>query len=429
MVLVCLCLFAPAALAQTRTIAVYVDGPDAARIRAEVVPAVGVGTEIADDGAFRAELAREGQRKPLGKSVDSASIDRMRNAARAIGAEAVIVVRVRRDSDARRILLLIVDVSDGPSPVKNVRLDLRSYEKDAEQIAAALRGSLDRYAPSPEAPPVPAAREPVEAAASPAPTSPSVRGEPARSLPQGKTVPEATAAHLAVTSLLDVALGVEAVGRHFTYDNGISRKTDNYSLFPALGIGVRAKVFPFAASGAPWGDIGVAVDSSLTFLQTNELEGASTNTVPLSYSLGLCARIHPGTSERFLFGASAGYAFASFGTVGPANSELPDVTYRSVRSAVDARVAFGRFSVLAAAALRVIADPGHISTRFYNPRGFGLDAEVGTAFMFVRRLEARVTARYEQYSFSFHPPPQAMFSAGNASDQLYGIRTSVAFIY
>jgi hypothetical protein len=418
-----LCLFARAGFAQTKTIALYVDGPDAARVREAVIPVVGVAAEVAGDKVFRTALARAGQKKPFGKKLDDASIDRIRTAGRAIGAEAVIVLRVRRDKAARRVLVLVVDVSGGPSPSSTVRLDLVSHDADGDEIATALREPLDRYVPRPEppAPPAPSVPVRVEAPASPAP-SPGVAIErEARS--------DATPAQREATSIVDVAVGAEAVGRHLAYANGISGKTNVYDLFPALGLGASAKLFPLAHFGRPWADIGIAGDGSFTVLQSNDLRGALSDTIPFSYWLGPCARIHPGASERLLFGASVGYAITSFGVVGPPNSELPDVKYQSLRLAAGGRATFAPVSLVVGAAFRALLDPDGISTRFYGPRGFGFDAEAGVTVMVVRDLEARLAARYEQYSLSFHPPPGATFSAGHATDELYGVRASLALFF
>jgi uncharacterized protein YbjQ (UPF0145 family) len=418
-----LCLVAHVGFAQTKTIALYVDGPDAARVREAVIPVVGVSAEVAGDKVFRTELARAGQKKPFGATLDGASIHRIQTAARAIGADAVVVLRVRRDRTARRVIVLVVDVSEGPSPATTVPLDLRSHEADADEIAAALREPLERYAPRPEPPPPPAPAPSIPARAETPPAPPVVSERDAAD------ARDATPAHRAATSILDMAFCAEAVGRHFAYADGISGKTKVYDLFPALGLGARAKLFPLAHFGRPWADIGIVGDGSLTILQSHDLRGALSNMIPVSYSVGPIARIHPGASERLVFGVSVGYAVTSFGSVGPPSSELPDVTYRSLRFAADGRATFGRFSLVAGAAFRALLDPDGISTRFYGPRGFGFDAEAGMTFMVVRNLEARLAARYEQYGVSFHPPPGATFSAGHATDELYGVGASIALLF
>ncbi len=237
------------------------------------------------------------------------------------------------------------------------------------------------------------------------------------------------AAPIVANSLLDMAAGVEGVGRHFTYTNGIAPHASVYNLFPGLAFGARARMFPGRPLGHPWSDIGVDIGGALTLLQHGQSQGALLSTIPISYVAALCARIHPWSSERFLLRPSVGYAFTDFGAVGPANAELPDVSYRSLRTAVDALMVFDRVSIDAEVAFRAVVDEGAISSRFYDPQGFGLDSELGVAWMFLRRLEARLAARYELYSFSFKPQAGATFGAGKALDQMFGLRASGAVLF
>jgi len=241
--------------------------------------------------------------------------------------------------------------------------------------------------------------------------------------------PLKTPAQQIATSWLDVALGGEASGRQFKYASGIEQNASVYRMFPAPTAAVGGTVFPLASLGWPWGDIGLAGDYSVTALRARDLRGATSSAAPTSHSLGACARVHPGAAARLLLGACVGYAFTSFGKVNAPASELPDVTYRSVRPAVSARFTFGVFSIFSVAAFRAIVDPNAISPRFYNPRGYGFDAELGGGLTVARRFEIRVLGRYESYSLSFRPPHGATFGAGSALDQLYGMRLSVAFVY
>src|SRR5579872_4339797 len=133
---------------------------------------------------------------------------------------------------------------------------------------------------------------------------------------------------------------------------------------------------------------------------------------PSEYAVGLRARIHPGKDPSAILGLSLAYTLVTFASVGPADTELPNVTYRSVRPAVDARFPLGRFSILSSVAYHVIFDAGAISTRFYGPSGYGLDFELGAAVMVAPRIELRLSGWYSRYTFSFTPPPGATFGAG-----------------
>jgi hypothetical protein len=199
-------------------------------------------------------------------------------------------------------------------------------------------------------------------------------------------------------------------------------------LLIAPGTSLRGQVFPLAKLGGPWGDIGIAASYVRIFSEDNDSGDATSDIHPTSYSAGLRARIHPGADPRIILGVSVEYAFTSFRSVGLTPFDLPEVTYRSVRSAVDARIPLGPVSILGGVAFHAIVDANAISTRFYNPSGYGLDAEIGGAFMFVRRVEARLLADYELYSFAL-APPSVHSVAGSALDQFYGARLALGFVF
>jgi len=237
-----------------------------------------------------------------------------------------------------------------------------------------------------------------------------------------------TPAQLAAASVVDVAFAGGIAGRRFEYSNGIQPHGSLYTLFPAPAAGARGQLFPLAHAGAPWGDVGLIADYERIFSQMNDADSVGTDVRPSSYAAGLRARIHPGPDPRLIVGVSVEYAFTSFRPVGPPPFNLPDVTYRSVRSAIDTRVYAGRFSLIEEVGFRFVVDGDAISTRFYSPEGHGLDAELGAALLLVRGVEARAVVDYELHSFTFTPPAGATFGAGSARDQLYGARLALAFV-
>ncbi|MDP8998826.1 MAG: hypothetical protein M3O46_01805, partial [Myxococcota bacterium] len=311
-----------------------------------------------------------------------------------------------------------VGLIDGPGPVKKARLDLKSHEDDSAEIAAALGDALDRYAAQPPEPPTAPALEAGTPDGAQGTLPPVGMPEPYRS---GAAIPvgvRPTTAQGVAKSFFEVTLGADIYGRRFEYRNGISRSPSIDSRLQAVAARASGKIFPFAGEG-PLGGIGIAAEYSSALFRTN----------PSSYSFAICVRIPMRSDARALVGASVGYSVASFPSVGTPNAELPGVTYRSIRPAVDVRVTLGPVSVLASTAFRAILDADAISTRFYNPRGYGFDAEVGAALMFAPRFEWRLVARYTRYLFAFTPPDGATFAAGDALDQWYGAQGSLAFVF
>jgi hypothetical protein len=444
------------AYAEGKAIAVYVEGPDAEAVREEVIEAMPAGTALADERAFHQEFVREGQNKPLGKEVDTAAIERIRRAARVMGIAAAVVVRVRRDARGRHALVIAVPAWNAPASVDEVSLDGKSHQDDVDAVAQALGHTLDRnvgepanpvkHPPSDEAssaPQSPAADPSTSAPAgsssssatgprSPATTEAS-RESPALTLPEeppaanSEIAPTAsTAAHRVATSDLDASVGGDVDGRHFVYRNGIAPHARTFNLFPAFGAGARVALFPLARAQGGWKDIGV-LGEYWQLLSGGQTGGTGANVRPSAYAVGLRTRIHPG-HERLLLGVSVAYAFLSFGAAGPQPAELPDVKYRSVRPALDARIAFGNVAVFGAAAFHFLVDESGISTRFYAPSGYGVDGELGGALMIVPGLEARLSAWTSLYSLRFNPPAGATFRAGGALDESYGARLAIAFV-
>ncbi len=431
-----------AALAQTDAVALYVEGPGAEAVRTAVLEALPPGIKLADESAFRQEFVREGQNRPLGKDLDLAAIDRVRRAARVTGVAAALVVRVRRDQTARRVMLLVVPAWKTPASAEEVPLALTPHAEDVATLASALGQSLDPYAPPPaRSTEVPAAAPPASesglregqnsAPAAPAVTQPPFATRPATAfdVTEGAIRPTRTPAELMATSVLDIAVGSEIVARHFDYTSGIQPEGARYTLFPAAGVDIRGQLYPLANANVSWArDIGFVAEYLRIFSQMNDTSSLPDDVSPSSYSAGLRARIHPGENPRLILGLSVEYTSTSRLAVGPAPFELPNVTYRSVRPAIDTRVYFGRLSVFQEVAFRALVDQDAISTRFYGPRGYGVVAEVGAALLLHRGIEARLGFDYELYSFAFHPPPGAAFEAGSARDQLYGVRLALAFV-
>jgi len=438
---------APAAAETRTTIAIFVDGPGAAAVRQAVLKAIPQEIDVADPSRFRAELARAGQTKGFGE-FNKTAIFRLRRAASAVGAEAVVVLRVRDDKKSRLVRLLVVDlVAEVPPPI-SVRLGPKPIDNDSRDLAALLGHSLDVYAPPPAPPPEEAGApegdgekeankdEPTPDVPPPpvavvAPVTPSV-GAPPEPAPAVPPPPRRTAAQLAARSTIDVALGAEAAGRHYEYDNGIARAPYVFRLPAKPAVIARATLFPLAWTKSILGDLGVAFTYGRVSLEKADVDGPLKVAPPTAYSVGLRARIHPGLAAgtpRIILGIEVGYAFSAFSVVGPPNAELPPVTYRALRPALDVRLPLGNFSLLGAAAARVLLDPNGVSLGFGEASGIGFDGELGVALMFVRHVEARLAARYERYSISLKPPSGATFGAGSATDERYSGGLSLAVLF
>jgi hypothetical protein len=420
-----------AASAQTQSVVVYVEGPESEAVRNITLDALPKGIALADEGEFRAQLVREGQSRPIGKDLDPAVIDRVRRVARIMGVAAAVVVRVRRYQKGHQLLLLVVPAWKTPASAEERTLALTSRADDVAEVASVLGPTLQPYVPEPPSPPAspPASLPPPE---TPVPTPPPPAPVPTERRPieaSPEIRPPRTPAQIAATSVVDIALASGVEGRRFDYRSGIVPTADRSTIFPAPAVGVRGQLFPLARAGGPWGDIGIVATYTRIFSEMNDTGTLAANFAPSSCSAGVRARIHPAAQPRLVVGVSLQYTFTSRRAVGPPQYELPDVTYRSLRPSIDARVSFGRFSLLEEVAFRAPLDTQAISTRFYAPKGQGLDAALGGALMFTPSIEARLLANYEMHRFAFTPPPGATFGAGDARDQLYGAELAIALVF
>jgi hypothetical protein len=229
-------------------------------------------------------------------------------------------------------------------------------------------------------------------------------------------------AHAVSTTFADIEVGGGVAGRRFDYRNGIAPYAYTVRK-PAMPTGaIAAELYPLAGTGSLWGDIGFVAEYSVLF--SSSWDGTN----PTAYGAGMRARIHPGPDSPVLLRITVGYEFNRFGPEDAAEYRVPDVTYRAVRTGVDARIPLGHFSILAGTALRAVIDPNDISLQFYGPHGVGFDAQAGGTVMFLPHFEARLAGSYTRYSFSFGPPPGDTFRPGSAIDQLFGALLAVAYV-
>lgn len=179
----------------------------------------------------------------------------------------------------------------------------------------------------------------------------------------------------------------------------------------------------FPLSKGFWRHVGLVGEGAVMFVR-GAWSGAA-DQVPIEYLGGFRFR---GALGPVRCSTSLTYAFSSFGSVGPPVAELPNVAYRAVRAEVGALLPLGRLSLLGSVGLRAMVDPNGISSRFYGPKGVGLDVLVGGTFRVTRHVDLRLVGQYERYSFVF-TPPSAAFGHGSATDERIAARlgASIAF--
>jgi len=183
--------------------------------------------------------------------------------------------------------------------------------------------------------------------------------------------------------------------------------------------------------GGVLGDIGIIGGYSVLPFVSSTVGTTTLNTNFSGYAVGLRARMHPSGDTGPQLGVSVSYASTIFGfdNAGALAGTLPSETYNSIRPALDGRVSFGNFSVLANVGFRFPISASGLTERFRGPTVGGVDAELGGALVIAHGLELRLYASYERYFLAFKPTPGDAFVAGGALDELYGARVGIAYSY
>jgi hypothetical protein len=429
------------ALSKQKSVAVYVEGPEASTVRATLVGVVARSATVDDAEGFASALAAQGQRAPPGKALDGGArariLGRLRAAGAARGVDAVLVVRVSRAARRHVVRLLLVESSGSESDLGSVPLDLQGDGHDDAALESTLSSAL---APQDGGPGEVKPRPGEKAARAPEQTTPqAVDSAPVGSPTAGPAESPGSASSrphgVVARSLFEAEIGAEAAGRHFAYHDGLTSNLRSYSIDVTPMLSASAELFPLAGAGAFLRDVGfIGGYSRSLFLKSAMSGGPTLSSVESSYFAGLRVRIHPdGNSDSgFLIGISDAYADQAFdfeSTGGSIDTQVPTVDYRSNRTALDARIPLGPLTLLAAAGFRVVFDAGEVSQRFRSSTVEGLDGEVGLALAIAAGWEARLIADYQRYFYSFKPVPGDAFVAGGALDQFYGGRLAIAYVY
>jgi hypothetical protein len=435
------------ALAKGKTVAIYVEGHDAEAVRKAIAAAVPSGVTVAETGAFNTALAEQGQKVPFGKALDGKAREksamRIRRAAAASGIDGTVVARVTREKKDRRVLILLIS-SEGPGGdlEDEVVLGAKPTKADDAKIASSVSTSLVEYRAGASGPETSATAakgkekdKGEEGAApgtdkSPAQTQEAQPAEAAEAKPQHlRGVPG--------RSVFEIELAGGAMGRHFGYSNGQTSNLRTYQVFPASILSLRAQLFPLAdGSSTILGNIGIIAGFSRSFFLQSSLPDPMTgstvsiDTTATSYYGGLRARFPFGGETGPILGVSASYAAQGFG-FSTTGYDLPDVNYTAVRPAVDARVPFGKISLLAEAGFRAVLEAGQVAARFRSPTASGIDALLGVAYLLLPGWELRLAGDYEYYFYTFKSDPTKgdPYVAGGAADQFFGARLGIASIF
>ena len=381
---------------------------------------------VIETSTFTNALAKEGQRGSIGPTLQQAktrdkALVKLRKAAVATSADAIIVVRVRKSPSGFIATVLLVDQIPGDLAVDE-EITLPSGD---EARKAAMHKVLDSHleqlaGPKPEA------------TAAATTTTATTSATPETSTPEDTTGEREK--NKVSTALLVASVAFEIGGRRFAYSDPITSNTRDYDVFgapmPALGL----EVYPAAGTKIPFvRDLGLTGSFSRAFgISSATKSGTKLDTTWMRFGGGLRARFRPGSTDGPVIGVNGGINFTSFSFEAPGTTladSAPDVSYASLRGGIDARIPFWRMALLLDAGYDGALSAGKVHERFTGATVGGLDFGAGLAILIAAGFEARLTAHYTRYFYTFDPVPGDAYVAGGALDEFLGLGIGVAYAY
>jgi len=415
----------PLAAAADVTAALVVDGP--ADLRASLARVVRAHAKLADDAAVAAALQKAGAKlTAVGEDAKPEALVPLRNAARAVGATALVTARAAGAKGKQVLTVLVVAVENGEvlgsekipmaapkAGKKKARTDQDAVAEAERMISTALAnlsarggntttswGDLPAWAsPTPSgsgaAAPKPATTTTVVAA------KPAADPEPVHTTAAKPTTSSAPSVRRDRTAA-ELGLAVVQGSRKFGFGYRTAQALRPYS--PGLGApgpGLEARIYPMAFTG----DAGILGDLALDLAYHRTLGATSTVSDKGDVDVGWQSW-HAGVRMRYAvakpFEVSLGLAYGqnefSFTTSDATLAgELPAVRYQFVRVAGEARLRLAPLEVLLGGGWEPMLGLGTLESRFFpGASAFGLEGYLGVGYTIMGDLAVRVVARYER---------------------------------
>ena len=412
-----------------KPIGVYLEGVEPEVLRAAILAALADRFPVIDSAALSRALTREGLRLPVGATLTrqrgNTSIPKIRNAATAVDAEAILAGRtIKVGSSMTSTLIWIDPKSPEPKLVKELPLTTEA-EANKASVLAAIGAQLDAYAAS--GAPAPKAPAPVGPAAGSAPGPGQAAVAPPPPPPGGRQRGQVN------TAIVVANVAFEIGGRRFEYTDALSPNTSSYSVFGVPVPSVGLEVYPAAATKIPFiRDLGLTMRFSHAFgISSTTEDNTSVSTGWTRIGGGLRARFLPGGPTGPMIGVSGGIDYLQFNFDGSAAiaGSVPAVTYASLRAGVDGRIPFWKMALLLDFGYDGALSAGPVYDRFRDSSVGGVDVGAGLALVLGAGFELRLRGHYTRYFYKFHPKLGDEYVAGGALDEFLGVGLGVAYAY
>ena len=404
--------------AARKVIAIYIEGPDATAVRADIESIIPDRFVVATSKEFAAALKKSGQTRAMGAGITDAKqrskiAPRVQQAASLVGASAVVVGIVQNVKGHDQIYLVWINADNDDVPLDEAVPIPDTEAKWHQALEAKLKPGLDKLSPV-EAP------KPVE--------NPAGDEKPAGDEPSG----EKRARHLAGSAFASIEVGFEAGGRWFSYSDGLTAGLRSYSVPFAPMLAITGEIYPAAGTTIPvLRDLGITVGYARAFGLASATEGGSLmKTVYQRVSGALRYRLPFSRPTGPVLGISAGALWQTFHI-----TELPEVAgqvanvdYLALRFGLDGRIPLGSLSLLAGFDFLEPLSTGEVYDRFTGAKVHGIGLMGGLAVGVASGVEIRVAGEYRRFFADFDPKLGDANIAGGALDQYMGIRLSGAYV-
>ncbi|HET9929315.1 MAG TPA: hypothetical protein VFQ35_01450, partial [Polyangiaceae bacterium] len=349
-----------------------------------------------------------------------------------------LTVTVYQSSDARVLITLQFKAAPGPKLESIIQKRLvqklygafgiesaeKSDEAEEEEAGEEESGGEEATEPADDAP---ASEEPAESSASeseaPAPTGAGFAPKP-----------------------LILRAGVHLSQRSFAFKDTLSQLTPgrpvthplrDYNGGTDLAVFIRGEIYPgaFLKAEGFGSNLGIVGSFSYGIPSSTQYKpaGGAAQTLKTDvneFTVGLRGRFP--FSAKAVLGFSGVYGQQRYFLKNDEKSALvPDIQYSYLRLGPDLLLEFGKFSVEAYVAARLVTGTGELENKslwFANVGARGLDAGLTLGFAVTPSISVLGGADFTRYGFNFNPiPDDSLYVAGGATDQYVGGWLGIGF--
>jgi hypothetical protein len=231
---------------------------------------------------------------------------------------------------------------------------------------------------------------------------------------------------------VDASIGFGLGSRHLSYHQALTSNLRPYDLDGAPMLTVALAAYPLAEQRV-LRDIGFCLDyASALGLTSATRSGTQISSAWSRFDVGARYRARAGNGpEPAMFGVFAGYGVEQF-LFTEANAlaaELPAAAYGFARAAADMRAPVGPVALTASVGYLHVVSNGDVGLRVRGTSNDGVEASAGVSLPFAGNFEARLSAIYTRFFYSFAPAAGDAFVAGGALDQLFKGQLALAWVH